>query len=332
MFQEQYDELLSIVEDARRAYTKLVAEFEGETRRLEEAARSGLSSSSGESSAVSSRKTSKTDSETDSAKSDRKISGASDEGDWMTGPSQLSVAAPEFHPVSYQGVPPPWPSYHPSPYEYPHMMPLAPPQYFLPHPPSYVASPPHMQYDGFLLSSPSHQFQGQVMAWRDPRDQRQGTEKGNKQVSSPVGNETVPESRDGVEKKEEFADGEGIAALLCDGRDIESQDDVLVDSDGVIDEEDEEEMEQPIGSLESEGEEADGEVESLEVGDGKQEVGMAVGGEGTENTERQAQRGQSDGRQQVETRDGEEEVKEEGNGEDVRTCLRSDEVGTEGSE
>ncbi|XP_062512156.1 selenocysteine insertion sequence-binding protein 2-like isoform X2 [Corticium candelabrum] len=188
--QAHFNELLTTVEDARHAYTKLVAEFENETKRLEEIARSGRSSSGSESSGLSSRKTSKTDSESDGMKSERKISGTSDDGDWMFGgnaSSQLSAEAPEFHPLPYQAMPPSWTSY--SPYEYPtipnQMMSIAPFQYYIPHH-GFVASPPRVRYEQFQ----SHQVQGAYVAWRDTnRDQRQGRGQSTRKQNVGVMNE-----------------------------------------------------------------------------------------------------------------------------------------------
>ena len=248
LFQDQFNELLSTVEDARRAYTKLVAEFDGETKRLEEAARSGQSSSSGESSAVSSRKTSKTESETDSVRSDRKISGTSDDGDWTGGgSSQLSAEAPEFHPVPYQQVPQPWTSYHPAPYDYPlsnQMLPMAGTQYYIAHPHGFVTSPPHMSYEGFQ----SAHFQQHFMAWRDPRKQTYGAVRGNRMDKIPVNSRSVPgiDEDEADEDETEYGRSESekdVAGWLCDHAESQHEDVVNCgggNSDGGISEEEKE--------------------------------------------------------------------------------------------
>jgi selenocysteine insertion sequence-binding protein 2 len=237
--QEQFNELLSTVEDARRAYMKLVAEFDSETKRLEEAAKSGQSSSSGESSAVSSRKTSKTDSETDSVRSDRKISGTSDDGEWTSGGlSQLSASAPEFHPVPYQPVPPPWATYPSSPYEYSlssQMLPMAGTQYYIAHPHGFVTSPPHMAFEGF-------QSQFQYMTWRDPGSQAYRAPRGARMDRIPTNAQSVldvvvDDGDDDDDNDDNYKRSE--SENETEGNPVESQDGVVNYDDGSFGEEEE---------------------------------------------------------------------------------------------
>eukprot|EP00118_Oscarella_pearsei_P005786 m.26535 g.26535 ORF g.26535 m.26535 type:complete len:656 (+) comp29401_c0_seq2:330-2297(+) len=144
---EQFDHVIELTHEARSAYGKLVAEFEMESKRLEEGQGSSTSSS---------RKTSQSESEYSDVS--RKTSSQS-EGD----PAHaLSINAQEFFPMVASGAPPPFSS--------PSM--VSPPSYaayqqpfILPHPmyvtPGHFPPPAHPHFGSYGLpyASPPHMFQ-----------------------------------------------------------------------------------------------------------------------------------------------------------------------------
>ncbi|XP_065841806.1 selenocysteine insertion sequence-binding protein 2-like isoform X2 [Oscarella lobularis] len=121
---DQFDHVIGLTHEARTAYVKLVAEFESESKRIEESSTSS-----------SSRKTSF---ESNSDLNSRKTSSQSDSD--VIGSSFLSVSAAEFVPIATaQGLPPP-----PPPPTFPQYIPAPPPPlpYQIHHQSPYVVSSP----------------------------------------------------------------------------------------------------------------------------------------------------------------------------------------------
>ena len=125
--------MIGLTHEARSAYVKLVAEFESESKRIEESSTSSSSSR-------------KTSFESSSEPNSRKTSSQSDSD--VIGSSFLSVSAAEFVPIA-TGLPPP-----PPPPSYPQYIPAPPP------PLPYQVHHHHHHQNPYVVSSPIYHVPG----------------------------------------------------------------------------------------------------------------------------------------------------------------------------